>query len=279
MTMPNHYIHFNRRQVREEQCLAGCQGQRETRAAETPWYAEEQEDFAGFGRPLYHVTRATTGCAAQIAPGDTIWLVAQLYTPWGKLPPALDARIDVEAVSRRRSTRGFLYTAADTSCCFSCADVTPVLHSLETQTASGRINPLVSDPAKPVGLYLRQLRRLADAESLVEWQRHLDEAAKHFISYRHCDGTRSAYRKIEELVAAGEVVYWDRWSLPRRLAERREQVSDQAVDTRIEDLIERASVVWGVETPCYAREGSYSLKEKELAKRLGKYRAVPPEDS
>ena len=83
--MSNHFIHFNRRQV----------WVRDTKDDLNLWFAKEQNSDAGFERPQYHITRATYGPAKEIRPGDTIWLIGQLYSPWGKLPPALDARIDV----------------------------------------------------------------------------------------------------------------------------------------------------------------------------------------
>ncbi|MEJ2309769.1 MAG: hypothetical protein P8Z31_03830 [Gammaproteobacteria bacterium] len=276
--MPNHYIHFNRRQVRlDPHRKRDCEPQAQPesgpeRQDEQPWYAIKQDGDAGFERPMYHVTRAETASAAAIRPGDTIWLIGQLYTPWGKLPAALDARFDVACVDRRKETKGFHYTAAESSRWFPCADVSRVLFSLTSKTASGRATPLVGDPDKPVGYYLRQLRRLVSAAGLQEWERKLDEAPKHFVSYRHVDGTRLAYEFIASLLTDGKVVYWDRWSLPRRLAERREHVTKQALDQRITDLIDKARTVWGIETPCYAVEGSYSLQEKELSLRLGKYR-------
>lgn len=80
------FIHFNRRDVKL----------RFPSDPNDPWYSEFQCPSDGFDRPRYHVTRAVHGPASQVEPGDTIWLVGQLYTPWGEgLPATLDARIDV----------------------------------------------------------------------------------------------------------------------------------------------------------------------------------------
>ncbi len=91
--MGQHFIHYNTRVVRMV----------EPREPDDPWWATDQADFAGLERPEYHTARATQGPATRVAPGDTIWVVAQLHTPWGdSLPPSLDFRIDVARVDSLR---------------------------------------------------------------------------------------------------------------------------------------------------------------------------------
>jgi hypothetical protein len=148
--MKEHFIHFNARRVHVRP------GNDDALREETPWYAELQPNSAGFHRPMFHVTRATTG-AAEIKEKDTIWLFAQLYTPWGKLPPALDARIDVENIEER-ADGGFRYKAAKTARWFPCADASELLFQLQSKTSDDQLNPLIKDTNKPIGYYLRRPR-------------------------------------------------------------------------------------------------------------------------
>lgn len=237
-----------------------------------PWFSELQPEPAGFARPEYHVTRAANGPAAAVRPGDSIWLVAQLYTPWGKLPAALDARIDVSTVGPRHRGSGFRYAAAEGSRWFPLADVAGVLVRLESLRLDGTTQPVVKDLSRPIGRYLQRMRCLTSAAPLRVWEEQLSSSGVHFISYRIADGTRAAFQLAHELSGAGVPFFWDRWSLPRRLAERREVVGESALDGRIEDYIRRAEVVWGVETPLYRQSGSYAERERQLASNLGTYR-------
>ena len=115
---------------------------------------------------------------------------------------------------------------------------------------------------------------MESAEPLLDWQRKLDEDGFDFISYRILDGTKSAFQKVKSLIKDGSIVFWDRWSLPRRLAERREIVSDKALQKYIEKQIENAKVVWAINSPLYGQVGSYSADEMLLAKKLGTYHLV-----
>ena len=95
-----------------------------------------------------------------------------------------------------------------------------------------------------------------------------------FISYRISDGTKAAFGKARTLISEQKPVFWDRWSLPRRLAERRERLGDHPLDATIKAGIRGAAVVWGIEKPLYAQRGSYAARERKLAQRLKKYRPV-----
>jgi hypothetical protein len=277
--MGKHFIHFNRRQVR--MVIPGHHTD--------PWFAEAQSTSGGFYRPKYHITRATSGPTAQVEPGDTIWLIGQLYSPWGNLPPAIDARIDVaqrtewhgESAHGQGSPQragenppcGFRFQAAQSSRWFCLADVSAVLPCLQTQRSDGRIAPLHKKPEQPIGHALRRMRRLVSGEPLLLWEQALEAQAFHFVSYRLRDGTRSAFDKVKALVAEGVPLFWDHWSLPRRLAERREVLEDTALNTHIKGEIARAAVVWGIDSPLYHEAGSYSARERELVRRLGTFRA------
>ena len=210
--MGNNFIHFNRREARLQF----------PDKPDDPWFAELQPDVAGFEIPKYHVTRANDGPAAEVKPGDTIWLIGQLYAPWGKLPAALDARIEVASCRPGRNQNGFRYSALPSSRWFPLADATAVLSTLHSCRSDGSIHPVIKDANRPAGQFLRRMRRLASAAPLRRWEAELDAKGFDFISYRICDGTRAASEKAQALIAQGIPVFWDRWSLPRRLAERRE---------------------------------------------------------
>lgn len=72
-------------------------------------FAESQEDHRGFTAPEFHSAPTNAGAATRIAIGDTIWLFSQLIGPWGALPPALDARIEVADVRRLEKNGKTLY--------------------------------------------------------------------------------------------------------------------------------------------------------------------------
>jgi len=265
--MKNHFIHFNRRQVR----LLYSNRDFEL------WFAEAQSPVAGFERPQYHITRAVNGPAAEVNEGDTIWLIGQLYSPWGKLPPAIDARIDVstrlELKDDGGNLSGYRYQAAPTSRWFPLADVSTVLDSLKTQRRNGEAEPLRKKPEQPIGQLLQRIRKLESGKPLLFWENTLDENSFDFVSYRIFDGTRAAFVKVKSIVDAGGAVFWDRWSLPRRLAERREFLSDTALEKYIEEQIKRAKVMWAINSPLYGKDGTYSAREMLLGQKLGTYRS------
>lgn len=267
--MPDHFVHFNKREV-----VLNYPDD-----AKDPWFSELQPVSSGFENPVYHVTQAVDGVAATVKPGDTIWLFAQMRTPWGPLPPALDARIDVRKVIKRiggdPKKKGFRYIATESSRWFDYKDVTRWLDLLRTKSRAGE-GRVRHDDKVTIGKSLRKMRKLVSGKPLEEWERRLDQMAGklHFISYRLCDGTEGAYGKALDLANKGNVFFWDRWSLPRRMAERREVLASSALDSRIESVIRKAEYVWGIESLCYGAEGSYSLLEQKLAKKLQKYRRV-----
>ena len=265
--MIRHFIHYNRREVRL----------RFPADPQDPWFSELQEESAGFDRPRFHVTRAIDGPAASVKAGDTIWLVGQLYAPWGdQLPPTLDARIDVADVRPGSGGTGYRFAAAETSRWFALTECTAQLYALEVITAGAGAVPLWKDHARPIGHYLRRMREVSSSRELQEWEAGLKSRPLHFISYRICDGSQPAFDCAKRLFKQGVRVYFDRWCLPRRLAERREAVGDAPLDNTLFEGIHEAEVVWGIESPLYAAPGSYTVRERDLAQSLNKYRAVVP---
>lgn len=246
------------------------------------WFAENQPDFQGFESPSYHMTRSTSGPATRVGKGDVIWLFSQLYSPWGRFPPSLDAKICVGAISAKPTSNSqskevhrIRYEAEPESKWFPLFDATTLINQLRTVDGKGNSRPLLSHSERPIGQALQSMRELFTSRPLIEWEDRLDKTPPDFISYRIIDGTRLAYEKATQLVEAGKPVFWDRWSLPRRLAERREFLSDEALDTHLYRIMDQCHTVWGILTPKYGESGSYSAREMEKAKRLQKLRFYP----
>ena len=134
----------------------------------------------------------------------------------------------------------------------------------------------MSTTAKSVGQALRFPREIANAENLVAHSRTVNSTPVDFVSYRMVDGTRTAFELACWLTESDRAVFWDRWSLPRRMSERGERLAHIALDTHIQHMIVDSRCVWGVQSSKYAAHGSYSLLEMELAERLKKFKRYPP---
>lgn len=240
----------------------------------SPWFADVQNMGDGFARPMYHTSRRKTGATRAVSPGDTIWILSQMFSPWGSLPPALDARIDVDQIcDLKDGSRRFI--AANTSTWFPLADISGLLTTLESKNIKGQSSKIRSNPNIPLGQYLQSMRLLSSSKYLQKWSENLIQQKAHFISYRICDGTFSAFIKAQELLNQGEIIFWDRWCLPRRLAERRELISDDALDEYLMKNLRQSKTVWGIQSRKYSADSSYSSKEMLEAKKLGIYRTVP----
>lgn len=242
--------------------------------ASAPWFRNGLDLVEGFERPPKHVTRQRDGVSAQVRPGDRIWIVSQLFSPWGSLPPGMDACVIVSSVQNRKDG-GFTFEAAPASRWFALVDARDLLTDLMTVNAKGEKRQLWPNPAKPIGQCLQRMRRLDVTRALQDWERRLGTLPLNFISYRIADGSRPAFEKARVLLASGQKVFWDRWCLPRRLAESREIVSDTALDCYLMQQLRHASVVWGIESPLYFSPDAYAQKECAEARKLGIY--VPVE--
>lgn len=262
-----HFAHYVKREVVEV----------DYQSPDDPWFAEHQPDDQGFATPAYHVSQAVRGPATRVTQGDTIWLFSQLRTPWGVYPPALDAKIIVSEVSVRRARRSgekaaLRFGAGEGSSWFPLCDASDTVAELTTVNAQGGVQKLLAERHQPIGRVLQSMRELAEAAPLIALERRISELGFDFISYRLLDGTRRAFEASLQLVQAGGAVWWDRWSLPRRLAERREFLNDSALDEFISERIGASINVWGIPSPKYAEPQSYSWKERELSSRLKKFR-------
>lgn len=265
-----HYIHYVIRKV----AIAPYHN------SEAPWFARNQPDNQGFNAPSYHVSRDVSSPGARVCPGDHIWLILELQTPWGRFPPAIDACVQVAAVQREvrsdKSTLQFKYLAASGSRWFPLHDAFPSLQALESIDSRGFRQPLLSRRDLSVGIALQSIRQLVDASPLLRLAEVIDQQGHDFISYRLADGTRAASALAKRLVSQGASVFWDRWSLPRRLAERREFVRDAALDRYITMHIETSNRVLGILSPTYDEPECYAQKERNLAQELGKFVGVFP---
>jgi hypothetical protein len=227
------------------------------------------------------VTQRLYGPSNRIKKGDHIWIVGQLFSPWGRLPPALDARIDVaadpEIITRRlengkrgKRVKVLRFKASRTSRWFPLADASRMLHRLKSRNTRGEELPLINNTNEPVGPKLQAIRELKTAEPLQAWERQLDSRGFDFVSYRLADGTQDAFTTVKSIVKQKGVVFWDRWSLPRRLAERRETLESHALNLHISDQINRARRFWIIRSPLYGCRGSYSEREFRSARKQGK---------
>jgi hypothetical protein len=212
-----------------------------------------------------------------ITTGDTIWILSQIHSPWGSLPAGLDARIDVKRIEVCPCCGTRRFIAANSSTWFPLADMTGELQCIET-SAAGSPGRLLANIDKPLGQSLQSIRLLASAAPLKRWSKKITSKWPHFISYRISDGTQLAFSKTKELLLQGQVVFWDRWCLPRRLAERRELVDDHALNRYLMKHLRKSKIVWGIESAKYFEEGSYSAKEKKEAEAIRKYRKAWPQE-
>lgn len=241
--------------------------------ASAPWFHRYQRRDDGFERPTRHTTQRKNGAAALVQRGDRIWIVSQIFSPWGHLPPCIDACVVVESVQKRRGG-GFHFIAASSSRWFPLMDAQRLLASLDTVNAAGDKKKLWADTCRPVGHSLQSMRRLDSAQVLRDWERSLKDLPLNFISYRIADGTAQAFETVRKLLGRGEKVFWDRGCLPRRLAERRERLSNGKLDMLLMRKLRSAAAVWGIESPLYADARSYAQKECTAAQKLGTYKPV-----
>lgn len=260
--MASHFIHYLKRQV----IIRFPQNEAD------PFFAQYQNGIDGFERPMYHITRRTTGPATRIGPGSVIWLFSVLRSPWGDLPPSLDAKFVVDRVEALPDRRLKFY-AARSSVWYPVADATVLLQTLRTVNQNGE-SRLWADASKPIGFYLQSMRQLSNGDRPEKWASKIILSGYDFISYRIKDGTKAAFLKTKELIEQGNIVFWDRFCLPRRLAERRELVSDAALDSYLMDKLAGSSKVWGIESKLYHVVNSYAFKEAEAAKAQGNYVGV-----
>jgi len=240
-------------------------------------YAEIQPEDQGFRSPAYHSVPINSGVASRVSVGDTIWLFSKILSPWGSLPPSLDGMIRVDDIDKNgRQIGRYRFAAASGSRWYWLFDAARTIRELSVIDARGETRRLLDAPGTAIGQALRFLREIADPAPLIEHAGRVQALAPDFISYRMVDGTSAAFGLAKSLLDNGRAVFWDRWSLPRRLAERDEDVAVVALDSHIVATIESSRVVWGVSSERYAKPGSYSEQERAWAMKVGKFRPYPP---
>ncbi|MFJ4452719.1 hypothetical protein ACIP1G_02330 [Pseudomonas sp. NPDC089392] len=263
-----HFAHYIKRTV--------ITAEVSSRAHDLP-FAELQSESQGFSSPTYHSVPINSGVASRVGVGDTIWLFSQLSSPWGSLPPALDGKIVVEEVAKSQGKAGrYRFGASSNSKWYPLFSAIELASELNAIDAQGNLRQLLNTPRTAIGQALRFFREIANPAPLFKHAACVEEIAPDFISYRRVDGSRTAFELAARLLNNQRAVFWDRWSLPRRLAERDEHVAAVALDGHITMAIERARIVWGVHSERYALAGTYSKLEKEWAAKLGKFRPYPP---
>lgn len=263
----NHFAHYIKRIVADKY---------HQKIADDPLYSELQPIDQGFKAPAYHSVPINSGVASRIAIGDTIWVFSQLSSPWGTLPPSLDGMIVVAEKEKVSNVGRYRFGATVDSKWYSLFDADDLIHKLKAVNAHGKVRPLLNTPRTAIGQALQFLREIHDPSSLLQHAAMVSGMRQDFISYRMVDGTRQAFELAKRLLAKRRTVFWDCWSLPRRLAERNEKVGSEALDSHVVLMIYNSRVVWGVTSKLYAAEGSYSRLEKELATSIGRFRAYPP---
>jgi hypothetical protein len=154
-------------------------------------------------------------------------LVSQLSSPWGKLPLPIDTLIKVESIEQILDECGktkIRYNASENSKWFPLTDATTMLSKLIVISKNGEKTIPYNSRKDNLGQAFQSMKKVNSTEVIREWAEKVDKSELHFISYRMVDGTKMAFMKADSLLKKGLSVFWDRWSLPRRLAERRELV-------------------------------------------------------
>ena len=240
-------------------------------------YGSQSAD-AGVSGPVFHSVRGISGAVRRVRPGDTIWWFSQVqWVGKRRLPPSLDARIEVAEVSDTGDGR-MRFEAGPGSCWFPLWDADSLLHKLEVKSSDGAVSSLLVSPSQAAGQALRFMREIHDPGPLLEHTQAISSISHDFVSYRIDDGTELAFECVARLLDSGRSVFWDRWSLPRRLAEKGVHIDPIILESHIKTAIDQARVVWGVRSPSYGAEGTYSKLEMELAKSQGKLQHFPPLD-
>lgn len=209
----------------------------------------------------------------QVERGDTVWLFSQLDSPWGRLPSALDARIVVKDVVQCNCGVRIFTAARGRSTWYPLKDASALVKTLQLQLKRPGPSVGVGDLGETLGQSLQSMRLLTpdSATAIASHARAVQAAPLDFISYRHLDGTRAAFELVEALTYHGACVYWDRWSLPRRLTERRELVDDVVLDRHLMRRLAASARVWGVWSDSYEDPGRYAAKEMRMALRRGTF--------
>lgn len=258
----SHFAHYVKRTIKNKNPI------------DPPKSGELQQQNAGFKSPDFHSIPINSGVAARIQVNDHIWIFSQLRSDFGILPPSLDALIIVKSIEVvDDGHKRFKFTAdKERSKWFPLFNATELISKLDTLSTKKGIRSLLNTPTTSIGQALQFVREIAEPKPLLRHAYKLAHLQPDFISYRIKDGLLDSFKHAEKLLENEIPVLWDRWSLPRRLTERDEEVDEVSLDQSIIDMIKSSSKVWGIHSELYAAEKSYSKLEMEMAIRLGKFK-------
>lgn len=257
-----HFVHYVKRTVVPPN----------TPSLPRPSYVLRAADRDALFAPTHHAAPGARGLARQIRVGDYIWVFSQLDSPWGPFCPSLDGVIRVGRITgavRQGVTTRYFHAAADSEW-FPLHDATALLQQPLLQGSFGLV-PVLGSVHRHVGQSLRVVRELGNVAAMEAHAQQVKSAHRVFISYRMLDGTEQACRLALQQVKAGHSVFYDFWSLPRRIAERREKVVDRRLRTLLLQHIARSDEVLGVRSDLYAERGSFSRIERGAAVRAKKF--------
>ncbi len=276
--MPQHYAHYLTRKI------IAYDRDRWTELASLPpdqrreWFDIVQAEDGGFDKPAAHITGSMGWPAKEIAENDVIWLFACVVYKKRRLSIGLDAKIVVERIEELDidGKRKLKFYAGNGSSWVPLANWTPQLLHARIVLKNEKYCRLPL-PKQTFGQSMQGFRKLSSTTA-INFEKYLENVCKpgafDFISYRHKDGTEKAVTLVQKLLAEGRVIWWDRWSLPRRLAEGREALAERSLEREIFDQITAAQTVHGVMSDGYQEEGAFTLRERASAGDRFRFAAV-----
>ncbi len=270
---PKHFAHYVSRKItpfKKDRLARLADTNDETKQR---WFDLVQAKDGGFDRPCKHVTRQDDHVTQSVKPGDAIWIFSQILYRDLAFPPSLDAKIIVaeppykQPVPWDKSKGRTVFEAGSASFWHLLSDWRGALQA--TQLSFRNAPPAgVFEKHDHVGKALQSMKEILDPAPLLDRERELKEYGYYrFISYRHKDGLPLAARAVSDaLMSENAQIWWDRWSLPRRLAEGRELLNNKALEQHIEKKARHAASVIGIETRGYNEPGAFTDKERAWAR-------------
>lgn len=266
--MPRDFTHYLKREIIPYDPARLEELEAQGPDLEREWFDLRQRQDQGFGTPVAHITRDLRWPSSEIGEGDRIWLFAAIAYRRLWLPIGLDAVFvvnGVEDITEDGKVRR-IFSAGPGSRWVNLADWTSWLQGLPILLSGSRPETLPIGRASLHGS-LRTLRQLDPVAVPVLEERlaQVDAAGYEFISYRHKDGIPGAVALAQHLLSQGRAIWWDRWNLPRRLAEGREALPSDTLEREIFAKLAGATAVHGIVTEGYEEPGAFTLDERRAA--------------
>jgi hypothetical protein len=215
-----------------------------------------------------------------------IWLVSVLRSGRRYMPPSLDARIDVgEAfdrwhgqappyVRRLLDTYKYAFTAEPSrSYYLPWLDASQLLQGLRFvgETAPSWLDNIRAEnwSLLPRNLQTPRVLTAADAALVEEFAARARSASVAFLSYRWGEGTEAAREVALGLSEVGVAVWWDRWSMPRSVAELKGEIPSEGVCRAIEAGCSSCRYGIAIKSESYASPKSpwTTIEYEELRRR------------